>query len=359
VRGTERVEVKPGRVRDLAKLLGGILLAAALLLWVVRDTDLGAVWAQLRHAPVGLVLLALTLNLGHNVFRVWRWRLLLTPVRPGLPFRPLFTAIIVGYMTSWIIPGRLGEVVRPLLISVREKLPLGPCLGSVVADRMLDALAVVALFAVGSWITPLEGQAAEYQTLIRSGSVTLMAGVVLITGAMLVASSAGDRLEPWMARRSKIVRWAGRSLVAISSGVGALRSPRLILGLALQSALAWITIALATWCAVRAAGADVTLGAILVIQPLLVLGVAVPTPGGAGSYHGAMKLGLMLFGVAEVQAVTAGFLMHLVIVVPVIVLGSVLIWADRLSWRDLVASASQVRALGAERGTGSLVEDAP
>jgi len=102
----------------------------------------------------------------------------------------------------------------------------------------------------------------------------------------------------------------------------------------------------------------VTFGAILIIQPLLVLGVAVPTPGGAGSYHVLMREGLTLFGVAKDAAVTAGFLMHtLIIVLPIVVLGSILVWIERLSWRDLVASAAQVRELGA--GMRPVGETAP
>ena len=160
----------------------------------------------------------------------------------------------------------------------------------------------------------------------------------------------------------KAIRWIGRSMIAISSGVRALRSPRLAIQLAVYSLLAWLTITAATWAGVRAAGADVSFGAILVIQPLLVLGVAVPTPGGAGSYHGAMKLGLMLFGVAQVQAVSAALLMHFLIVVPVIVLGTVLLWTDGISWKDLVSSAAQLRRLGSsgeEAAVERPVEDTP
>ena len=51
----------------------------------------------------------LSAHLGHNVFRTWRWGALLGPVRKGVRFRPMLSAIILGYMTSWIVPGRLGE----------------------------------------------------------------------------------------------------------------------------------------------------------------------------------------------------------------------------------------------------------
>jgi uncharacterized protein (TIRG00374 family) len=333
-------------LRDLAKYLGGILLAVVLLWWVLRGTDPGAVWQQLKDASFGLMLVCVVLNVGHNVFRVLRWRALLDPFQPGVPFRPMFVAIIVGYMTSWVIPGRLGELVRPMLLSARERVPLGPCIGSIVADRMLDGMSVVALFVIGSWITPLEGEAAEYETVIRTGSLTMAALVAAVTVVMLIASSAGPRFENWLDRRHGAIRWVGRSTMAISSGVRALRSPRLVIELVVYSLLAWLTIAAATWAGVHAAGADVSFGAILVIQPLLVLGVAVPTPGGAGSYHGAMKVGLMLFGVTQVTAVSAAFLMHFLIVVPVILLGMVLLWTDGISWKELVSSAAQLRKLG-------------
>ncbi|HXV78020.1 MAG TPA: lysylphosphatidylglycerol synthase transmembrane domain-containing protein [Candidatus Polarisedimenticolaceae bacterium] len=349
-------------MRDLAKYAAGIVLAVALLAWVVRDADLGAVWQQLREASLPLIALCVVLNTGHNVFRAWRWRALLAPFRTAVPFRPMFVAIIVGYMTSWIVPGRLGELVRPMLLSARENVPLGPSLGSVVADRMMDALAVVALFAVGAWATPLEGRAAEYAPLIRTGALTIAGVVVGVVVAMMLASRSSGRLDRWLDGKPRLLRWAGRSLVAVASGVEALRSPRLLAVVSIQSLFAWVTIALATWCGILASGVDIGLGPVLVITPLLVLGVAVPTPGGAGSYHGAMKVGLMLFGVPDVQAISAGFLMHLVIVVPTVVLGMLLIWVEGLSLRDLVASASQLRRLGSVPDAGRTqraLENAP
>ncbi|NIM63943.1 MAG: hypothetical protein GTN89_15370, partial [Acidobacteria bacterium] len=93
------------------------------------------------------------------------------PVRRGIGFRPMFVAVILGYMTRWIIPGRLGELVRPMLLSARESLALGPVMGSVVADRVLDVVAVAFLFAVGIGITPLSGQAAEHAALLKTGAI--------------------------------------------------------------------------------------------------------------------------------------------------------------------------------------------
>lgn len=347
------------RPREIIKYLGGLGLAGLLLWWVLRGTEPGLLWDRMRQASLAGILLSAALNIGHNVFRVLRWRALLTPLRPGIPFRPMFSAVILGYMTSWIVPGRLGELVRPLLLSGETGLPVGPLIGSVVADRLLDVAAVVTLFTLGSWLTPLEGQAAEYVATIRVASLLMVAGVVGGLAAMLAVSRArGGFVEGLRRRRGAVGRFA-RTVLSITEGVGALRSPRLTLIVAAHSLLAWLTISLGTWIGIRAVGAEISPGAMLVILPMLVLGVAVPTPGGVGSYHGLMKFGLLLFGVTELTATSAAVLVHVSITVPVILLGTVLLWTEGISWRRLVTAARRLGAVGGNPSSGKTMESVP
>ncbi|MCP3979550.1 MAG: flippase-like domain-containing protein [bacterium] len=324
----------------------GILLAAFLMWWVLRGTSLAELKDSIGRASIAGLIGASVLNVGHNVFRAWRWKLLLRPVRTGVPFRSLFSAILVGYLVSWCVPGRLGEIVRPMLLSARDGVPLGPCIGSVVVDRLLDTAAVVALFAAGVLITPLEGAAAEHAAAIRGTAVVLGAGVAVFLVAMMLASTYGPAAASRLEHRGGLLRRLAHMVVSLSHGAQALHTPRFALGIVVHSLLAWLTICLATWVGLRAADVSLSFGAVLVILPMLVLGVAVPTPGGAGSYHGAMKLGLTLFGVAQVAAVSAAILVHLTVTIPVIVVGVFLLWFEGISWRDLIAGARQLRNLG-------------
>jgi uncharacterized protein (TIRG00374 family) len=345
---------------SLKYLVGGAL--AVLLLWLVlRGVDPAEMWHAVKQASVAGLLLSPVINLSHNVFRVWRWQALLAPVHPGVPFRPAFSAIIIGYATTWVIPGRIGEIVRPTLLSVKERVPLGPCLGSVVTDRVMDAGAIVLLFTIGTWLMPLPGEAAEHATAIRTASIlmTLAAAgfLVLLVGISLFR----EPFSRWNDRRGKVIGWMGRLMLAIASGADAMRSPKLLARIVLHSLLAWLTIALSTWIGFMAAGANVPFPAVLVIMPMLALGVAVPTPGGAGSYHGAVKWGLMLFGVPLVTAVSASLLMHIVVTVPIILLGAVLVGVEGVSWRDMVRAARQFGHLGADENPGGErpVEETP
>jgi uncharacterized protein (TIRG00374 family) len=322
----------------------GFVLSALLLAWVVRGVDLSTVWGQIRQASPGWLVLSVVLGVSQNVFRVLRWGALLSPVRADLPFRPMFSAVILGYMTSWLIPGRLGELVRPALLSTRERLPLGPCLGSVLADRLLDGITVLVLFAAGLAVTPLTGEAATHADTIRTTAFVLVAVISIPLVALLVISTRRASLERWVAGKSGATAWIGGMVLSVSMGIEALRRPRLILRIWGNSLIAWLLIAGASWVGVRACGAQIPFGAMLVILPLLMLGIALPTPGGAGGYHAAMTFGLTrLFSVDQATAVGASFVVHALMVVPVVVLGAVLLVVDDIPFRDLLRVGRSAR----------------
>jgi uncharacterized protein (TIRG00374 family) len=263
----------------------------------------------------------------------------------------MWSAVILGYMTTWVVPGRLGELVRPALLTAREKVPLGPCIGSVLADRLMDVVAIFILFAVGTFGVEFTGAAADYAGGIQATSLILLAASVLMIGVLLVVSVNRERMEAWLAGRARILRWIGRTLVSLARGVDGFRSGRLLVPIVFHSLICWLLINVSTWIGLQAAGVEVSLYGVFVLQPILALGVALPTPGGAGGFHAMMKAGLViLFGVGQVSAVGAGILVHLVSVVPVIVLGTVLFWIQKYSMADIRSGILAVKNLGGEPG---------
>jgi glycosyltransferase 2 family protein len=324
----------------------GVLLAAALIYWVFRGIDPKALGSTLAQASWPLLGLAALVNLSHNVFRVIRWRWLLAPTRPGVPFRPMFAAVVLGYMTT-LAGARIGELVRPALLSAREKLPLGPTMGTIVADRLLDGLSIVTLFAVGSLRASFAPSALPMAAKIQDWAWIALAAVVCGLTILVFLSGAAPRLRSWLAPRNAFVRWIGGAVLALSDGAAALRSPRRLVPIVLWSLAAWVTIAIGTWLGIEAAGASVSLWDVFVLLPLLAAGIALPTPGAAGGYHATMKFGLTtLFGVDPTLATGAGLLMHLSIAIPIFVIGMVLLRTEKISWADMVTAAKQVRTLG-------------
>jgi uncharacterized protein (TIRG00374 family) len=336
-------------MKAAVQALIGLALAALLLYWVFRDKDPRLLRAAIARASISGLLLGAALNFGHNHLRVLRWRKLLEPVRAAVPYRPMFAAVVLGYLTTWLVPGRIGELVRPALLTAKEGIPLGPSLGSVVSDRFLDGIAIVLLFLAGSLTATFAAGSTGLTTQIRWASVLL--ALVMVAGLVVLAilGRHAGRLEDRLAGAWSPVRWAGRAALALARGADALRTPRLwlpILGLSLG---AWLMIALGTWIGIRATGVAIEFSAALVLLPLLAIGVALPTPAGAGGYHAAMQFGLtQLFGVDGTSAASAGLLMHLAVMLPVLVVGPVLLYLENLSLADLVRTARQIQGLGAK-----------
>lgn len=334
-------------LRSTAKYVAGLLLAVLLLWWVLRDIDRDALVAQLRDVSIWGWLLAAVTGLSQNVFRAFRWRALLHPVRVGVPFGPMFLAIVLGYTVSWVIPGRLGELVRPALLAGREQIPLGPCIGSVLADRLLDGLAVVVLFAIGLAVVPLDAGAVEHVAVIRGAAFLLVGLISLPIAVLLLAGGFRSRVEQGPARRGGFIGWCFRTLLALASGVEALRNPRLLARVLFHTAGTWILIGLSTWLGIRATGVEIPFFGTFVLLPMLVLGIAIPTPGGAGGYHAAMRVGLMqLFGVEESRAVGAGLIQHAAVVLPVVVAGGLVVMFGKIRIQDLTEAVRQVKKMG-------------
>jgi uncharacterized protein (TIRG00374 family) len=332
--------------KELLRLAAGGLLAALLLWLVLRDQDPQHLWDLVRRASMTGLCISAVVGQAQVVFRVARWRALLAPVRKDVPVLPMAEAFLIGYMTTWILPGRIGEVVRPVVLSGKTGIPMGACLGSAVADRLLDLWAIVLLFALGLWTVPLPADAAGLAKL-RLLAPALLAAAVVGLAAMAWIAGHRDRLTERLAPRRGLLAWMARAVLSLSQGADAMRRPALLARVAVHSLLVWLTIDLATWIGVRAAGADVPFGAILVVMPALAFGIAIPTPGGVGGYHVAMRESLRWFSVPKDTAVGVGFLMHLVVVVPAILLGLLALRTSGLRLSELKRAVSDLSHLGA------------
>lgn len=344
-----RLEIKDG----LKFLLGGAL-AVLLMAWVFRGSEPGQVAEALERAWWPGILLCGVLQFSHNVLRVVRWGILLAPVRRGVPFGPMFVAVILGYMVSWVLPGRLGELVRPALLAGHEKLPLAPAIGSVFTDRLLDSAAIVALFAGGLYWTPLQGAAAGYADTIRIGAMILLPmALVGLLGLFALARFRG----PFEARLSGGDGWgrrAGRAILGLAQGSEALGSLRSLVSVTALSLATWTLIAAGLWTGILACGAEIPFSGVLILLPAIALGVALPTPGGVGGFHSAMTFGLtQIFSVDQAVAIGTGILVHLASIVPVLLVGGGMLAFGAVSVQTLRDAVVEMRRLGRAEGAAS------
>jgi uncharacterized protein (TIRG00374 family) len=125
-----------------------------------------------------------------------------------------------------------------------------------------------------------------------------------------------------------------------SAGFAAARDARALALAMAWSFLLWLAIAAETWLVTMAFDIAMPFAGTFLLQAMLVIGVAVPTPGGVGSYHEAYRLGVTtFFGAAEDAAVAAAIVTHAVSYVPVVLTGILFMAQDGLSFGRLQSLA--------------------
>lgn len=318
-----------------------VALAAALMAWVFRSTDLASVWTAIERAGGGLIAAATAGIAFAYVIRVRRWQLLLAPIAP-VGFRSAARATVIGFATSTIVP-RLGEVVRPYLLSRREPLGMSAALATIVVERLLDLLAVLLLFSLFllAFSDQLPRTGEHVLAALKAGGLTVAVGAG--TGLALVCAAA--RRPDWVAAFSAAVERlapqgagavAGRFIIRFSAGLGVARDPGRLLRAVSWSLAMWTVVGIAGWWGCLAFGIDMPASGGLLLMALMALGVAVPTPAGVGGFHAAVQAGLTAFYGAPVDAaVGAALVLHAVTFAPVTVVGLAWMAHDGISLRGM------------------------
>lgn len=331
--------------RKLWPTLLGVLVSGLLLWWVLGNVEWHAVRTHIQSAS--LPLLAATVAIATLTFplRLLRWRLLLRREDGGLlPFAPLWHAVAIGFMANNILPFRMGEIMRTITVSRLAAVRFTAAFSSIAVERVFDGLTVVALLAVSLFTAGLPaGTAIGGVPIARLAAIAggMLGAALLVAIAVVAFPLAAERV---IRRVIPGERLAGR-LVALVEGVrqglSVLRSPGRLASVIAWSLVLWLVNALSFWVAFRAFGIPAGFSAALLLQGVLVLGIAVPsTPGYVGLFEGAIKAVLLLFAVAPDRAVAYAVTYHVTTFVPIVLLGAWSLLSTSLSLRDLRSEAT-------------------
>lgn len=317
-------------------------LAVGLIAIFLRNADLAHVWASVRAAHPGYLLLSLVLTCVTFQVRAERWQYLLGPLGPTR-FRTVFRTTVIGFAASAVLPARAGEVIRPYLLARREGLNATAAFATILVERILDLVAVLLLMAtfLVAFDPGLESRDSAVFSAIRFGGL-VMAPVAL--GALFVMffmAGHPDRLHAWLLKAERVLPAKAAALLAgfartFAEGFAVVRRPERLIAAMAWSMVLWISIAAGLWAVSVGFGIAMPFtGAWLMLAPLVV-GVAVPTPGGVGGFHEAYRIGATsFFGADNDTAVGAAIVLHAISVVPVTIAGLIFMVQDGLKLSGL------------------------
>lgn len=304
----------------------GLAVTVALLVWVLQDVSFADLWLGIRNAHWPYLVASMAIATLSFVIRVPRWQILLRQEDGSkIPALPLWHGIAIGFMANNLIPFRAGEVLRAVAISRLAKVRIPAALSSLVAERLFDALTIVAFLFVGLLTAGIPPDAE-----IGGMSVSRLATRLAIAPLALLAACVLTLAMPDFAKRmirllvpsARLADKLASFIDGLRSGLAALTSPRRVLAAAGWSILHWLNNALSFYVAFKAFDIPVNFGGAILMQSVLVVLIAAPsTPGYFGVFESAIKAVLIVFGINATLAVTYALSYHFATFAPITLLG--------------------------------------
>jgi phosphatidylinositol alpha-mannosyltransferase len=331
------------------------ILVAGLVAFALSRLGLHRIGHALITATPGWVALALVL-MGSSLFlRSISWQQTLRAALPdtAIPWAPVIRATMIGVMASAVLPGRVGEPTRVLVLTrrldgrARRLLPI--VAGTVVSQTLMNLLALVALAVVTFTAVPLlHGRVAGFAAAL---AVPLAVCALVIAGPRLLALGLRSRSP----RVRRIAAASARMLDLARQGLRVFATPRHAAAAVSAQLLAWTLQWLACYAVVLALGlqsraSPATAAAILLAVNLSAILPA--TPSNVGVFQAACLVVLAAYGVGAGPALAYGIILQAVEVVTALALGIPALLGEGLTWRD-------IRSAGRDGAAESPTELAP
>jgi uncharacterized protein (TIRG00374 family) len=313
------------RIGRNALLRGTLGIAVSVFaIWIlVHSVDVAAALDVLRTAsPMWIAVMFVTATFD-VVARGARWRALLAPIAP-LPYRRVLGYTYIGYLANNVLPARLGELYRSHALGEGEGLSRTTVLGTVVVERVVDTVMVVAIAALAVVVLSARGIMTS-AVLLGLAFVTLLV-IGLGLGIAAHRLPGADRVAAMVAHRPRLIELARR----LRAGLAVAGRPGTMALALVFSALAWAASTGTFLAAGQAVGIELTIAQ----AALLTSGVALVTivPSGPG-YLGTFELTVVGiasgFGIPRDAAFAMGLLVHLVILLTTSVGGVIALLALR------------------------------
>jgi uncharacterized protein (TIRG00374 family) len=327
----------------------GIALAALLIWLFFKDADWTAVGASIAAADPWLLALALAIQTLGVLIKSWRWRLLLTPIKARVPLHSCWKYFNVGFACTSLLPGRIGEVVRPYLLAREQSLKFLPTFATIVSERVIDLLAVLAMFSVIFIAPSALGPNPDHPDLALLRTAGLMVLLIaLVAAAFLVLIRWRTDWAIGVARALLKPAPAGvrdgvvKLIEAFAEGVGGLKGFAQIGGLLAGTIFGWLTGPIFFWLAFKAFGIEVPLLHCLFLQAVAALGVTIPTPAGSGGFHGGIILvATSLWGLPSATIQGYAIVTHLLIFGTMTLVGVLYLLTGRI---DIFSAAKAAKS---------------
>jgi uncharacterized protein (TIRG00374 family) len=324
-----------------------MVILLAVFLW---NVDFGEVAEAMADADLLDLAAASAIALFAYWLRALRWQFILLPVSRVRHSSVVLTTA-VGYAALSLLPARMGDLIRPLLLARRERIPASASLASILTERVFDLWTVVLFFLVFIIWPPemanLDDQARRSLEVLSFSGYLVGAGLVIGTLVLLGLFRYQEKFVDILTRPVAWIKKSWQEPVEnffhhFLDGLRVLQRPRDLLITVIASIAMWYVIFWQVRMTLVAFDIDLPLRAAFLLVTLAVIGLAVPTPGGVGGFHKATQVGMtMFFGIGLNKATGVAIAYHAICFLPITVVGLLCLPLLGVNLREVEAMSTE------------------
>ncbi len=361
----------------------GILISIICSWLFVRKIEWSSLGTAFSEAKYIYILPTIVLMFVSHYVRAIRWELLISPIKK-VSVLNLFSASMIGFMVNSVLPARLGEVIRPVMIARKEKIKISVSIATVVMERIFDILGIIVMASLLFCFLPsepsqnrdvgvaaitytetsavdskTEGQDRTTTAILQSNkqmkktdsqavihqlkkwsAIMAFLGICAITTLFLLSlypKKAGAVFEKFLFvfphhLRDKLVNL----LHSFISGLQVFDHKIKLIWIGALSLMIWFINSASIYVLCYSFDIGLSYAGACFVNVCVALAVALPqAPGFIGVFHIATQKSLDVFGIGLASAQSFAILLWAVSIVPVTVAGLLFLWREGISFGEI------------------------
>jgi glycosyltransferase 2 family protein len=297
------------------------------LLWLAfRGQSIDELREGFSNVNYFWVLLAVVLAFLSHISRAIRWNMLIKPLGYEVSKSEGLAAVLIGYLVNLGIP-RMGELSRCVTLNRTNQIPVNKLFGTVVVERMVDFLCLL-LFIIVAFILSFkkllvfltETIGVEFNAgFILQPVYILLVSVLLLGGiAFLIILKRSTSTTGFIYKLKELIRGFAVGLKTVKT----LENKWAFLA---HSVFIWTMYFLMTYLCFFAFPATSSLDLLAALNVFVIgsLGFIMPSPGGIGTFHFAVREALAMYHVSAADGVVFATIVHGIQTLLILVGGSI------------------------------------
>jgi hypothetical protein len=290
----------------IASVVVSLVFLAAAAWWISKQKMPSIPSGTHAYLSIGGALLLYAVA---TLCRGERWHRLLSHTHIHPKRIDSYCITTVGYAGNNILPARAGEAMRVFLVSGKTEASKREALGTIIAERVLDAAVLAIAFAFGA-----------YGTLV-SGSPIALLGIVVVGVAAVAFFPSRFHPNPKRPR----LKWIVDSVARLLAPTRQLVSRRGFFLFAFTFAI-WSIEASTYFLVAHAVGLGVSFGGAVFIMVVANFVALIPAgPGYVGTFDAAVLFAAKSLGRSHGVAVSFLLLLRFVLFIPITLTGLILL----------------------------------